>query len=64
MAAKKKQSEGREANDALPPGERPGLVSSEGVTRTGLRERQTAGPDGPDAGRIGETFKNPPGKIG
>jgi hypothetical protein len=58
----KKQSDGRERNDALPPGERPGLVSEAGIQRTGEKSRRQAGPDGPDAGRIGETFKSPPGK--
>lgn len=63
MSSKQQQSAGREANNALPPGERPGLVSSDGVTTTGLRERQTAGPDGPDAGKVGKTFKRPPGET-
>lgn len=63
MATKDEQSAGREANDALPAGERPGLISSKGVDRTGRREQQTAGPDGPDAGEIGKTFKHPPGEA-
>lgn len=54
------QSEGREKNAATPPGERPGLVSSEGVERTGQRSRKAAGPDGPDAGAVGATFKRSP----
>jgi hypothetical protein len=31
------------------------------VKRTGERERASAGPDGPDAAEIGDTFKRSPG---
>jgi hypothetical protein len=51
------QSPGRKANAAQPPGERPGLVSNAGTKRTGRKSRVAAGPDGPDAGAIGATFK-------
>lgn len=54
-------SPGREANDALPAGERPGLVSDEAAKKTGQKERRTAGPDGGDSREIGDTFKNSPG---
>jgi hypothetical protein len=50
-------SKGREANDALPPGQRPGLVSDKDTVKTGRKERRTAGPDGGDATEIGDTFK-------
>ena len=39
-------SPGREANEALPAGERPGLVSDADTRKTGQKERRTAGPDG------------------
>jgi hypothetical protein len=55
MDRKAKQSPGRERNDALPAAERPGLVSNEGVERTGLKETQTA-----KARKVGETFKRSP----
>lgn len=51
------QSPGRKANAAQPLGSRPGLVSDKGAQRTGEKARRAAGPDGPDAGAIGETFK-------
>jgi len=57
-------SKGREANKALPLGERPGLVSNEDTVKTGQKERRTAGPDGGDATEVGDTFKNSPdGKV-
>lgn len=54
------QTEGRSRNAATPPGERPGLVSSQAVKRTGERSRKAAGPDGPNAGAVGDTFKKTP----
>ena len=53
------QSPGRKANAAQPPGSRPGLVSDKAVQRTGEKSRRAAGPDGPDAAVVGETFKKP-----
>ena len=52
-----KQTDGRTANGAAPGGKPDGSTSSEKVVETGRREVKTAGPDGPDAGEIGETFK-------
>jgi hypothetical protein len=52
-----RQSAGRKANAAQPPGQRPGLVSRAGVKRTGEKSRRVAGPDGPDAAEVGDTFK-------
>jgi hypothetical protein len=52
-------SEGRKRNEALPLGQRSGLVSDTATKRTGLAERKSAGPDGPDATEIGNTFKDP-----
>jgi hypothetical protein len=54
-------SPGREANQALPAGERPGLVSDKDTKKTGQAESRTAGPDGGDSREIGDTFKNSPG---
>ena len=54
-------SKGREANEALPPGQRPGLVSDRDTVKTGEKSRQAAGPDGGDATEVGDTFKNSPG---
>lgn len=52
-------SEGREKNEALPLGERSGLVSNAATKRTAAAEQKSAGPDGPDATEIGDTFKGP-----
>jgi hypothetical protein len=51
------QTEGREANAAQKLGERRGTVSKEATERTGRASRQKAGPDGPDSGAVGKTFK-------
>ena len=54
------QPQGRERNAAQPLGERSGLAS-EGKTReVGKHERRTAGPDGPSAREVGDTFKRGP----
>ena len=50
-------SDGRRANGAQPLGERHGLVSKRQTKKTAEREQSSAGPDGPDAGEIGKTFK-------
>ena len=55
----KLNSEGRKRNDAQPLGQRSGLVSDAATKRTGKLSRQKAGPDGPDAGVVGKTFKGP-----
>lgn len=52
-----KQSEGRKANGADPGGKPDPATSSKAVDAVGKRETTTAGPDGPDASEIGETFK-------
>lgn len=56
-----KQSKGREDNAALPGGRPDGSTSEEAIKRTGLKARRAAGPDGPDATEIGDTFKAKPG---
>ena len=50
-------TDGRKANAAEPLGERPGLVSEKDVVKTGKAEQRSAGPDGPDAAEVGDTFK-------
>ncbi|CAN5474467.1 hypothetical protein BH10PSE1_BH10PSE1_35500 [soil metagenome] len=52
-----KQTEGREKNGAEPGGKPDGSTSEKAVRETGRREAESAGPDGPDAGEVGETFK-------
>ena len=52
-----KQTDGRAANGAEPGGKPDQLTPDDKVIATGKRETETAGPDGPDAGEIGETFK-------
>jgi hypothetical protein len=59
MSKEKNQTDGRKANAAQPLGEREGLISEKGAQRTGERSRIAAGPDGPDAGAVGATFKRP-----
>lgn len=53
----KDQTDGRKANGASPGGKPDPATSDAAVKRTGERSRVAAGPDGPDAGVIGETFK-------
>lgn len=55
----KPQTDGRKENAAQPLGERAGLVSEEDAERTAERSRRAAGPDGPDARKVGDTFKRP-----
>jgi hypothetical protein len=50
-------SQGRKANAAQPPGQRQGTASQESTRKAGIKERQSAGPDGPDAKAVGDTFK-------
>lgn len=56
----KQNSEGRERNDAQPLGERHGQSSHKATMRGGERSRRRAGPDGPDAREVGDTFKHRP----
>ena len=56
----KNQSEGRDDNGAIPPGKPDASTSDAAVRRTGERARRSAGPDGPDATVVGDTFKRPP----
>jgi hypothetical protein len=55
--AKSDNTPGRKANAAQPLGEREGLTSKRETKRTGEASRRAAGPDGPDSGVVGKTFK-------
>ncbi|WP_395942945.1 hypothetical protein [Brevundimonas sp.] len=57
----REQTKGREKNGAMPGGRPDETTPDEDIIRTGRRAAQAAGPDGPDAGVIGETFKSSPG---
>ena len=57
-----KQSQGRQHNAASPGGKPDPATSDEAVRRTGLKSRKAAGPDGPDATVVGDTFKTAPGQ--
>ena len=57
----REQSEGRDANGAIPGGKPDASTSDAAVRRTGEASRRKAGPDGPDAAEVGDAFKNSPG---
>jgi hypothetical protein len=50
-------TKGREENEAQPLGERQGTDSKRSTEKTGEAERRSAGPDGPSAKEVGDTFK-------
>jgi hypothetical protein len=50
-------TKGRDANAAQPLGERAGTASKVQTARTGKASQGRAGPDGPDSGAVGKTFK-------
>jgi hypothetical protein len=50
-------TKGRNANAAQPLGERAGTASKAETQRTGKISQSKAGPDGPDSGAVGKTFK-------
>lgn len=54
------QTDGRRKNGAIPAGRPDATTSDEAIKRVGQEERTTAGPDGPDATEIGNTFKAKP----
>lgn len=60
----REQTRGREKNGAMPGGRPDETTPEEDIIRTGRRSAEAAGPDGPDAGVIGETFKSRPGQSG
>lgn len=57
------QTEGPERNGATPAGKPEAATSDADVKRTGQRERRSAGPDGPDATAVGDTFKQRPSRA-
>ena len=59
MTADNDNTAGRERNDAMPLGERTGDDTQDRVKKQGRREKRSAGPDGPDAKTVGDTFKRP-----
>ena len=61
MSDDRTQSEGRDDNGAIPGGKPDASTSDAAVKRTGEASRRKAGPDGPDATEVGDTFKRPPG---
>ena len=54
-------TKGREANAAEPLGESTANGGRDSVAKTGEKSRRAAGPDGPDATEVGDTFKGPKG---
>ena len=52
-----KQTDGRKANGAAPAGKPDPSTPDKDVRAVGRHERTTAGPDGPDATEVGNTFK-------
>ena len=55
------QTPGRDDNGAIPLGRPDASTSDAEVKRNAERERETAGPDGPDATEVGDTFKRQSG---
>lgn len=62
MTDRPDQTEGREENGAIPPGKPDASTSDAAVKATGEQARRSAGPDGPDATQVGDTFKTAPVK--
>ncbi|MGQ3040977.1 MAG: hypothetical protein ACT6SD_01245 [Brevundimonas sp.] len=56
----REQTDGRKDNGASPGGKPDATTSDADVKRVGEASRRKAGPDGPDASEIGETFKRKP----
>jgi hypothetical protein len=61
IAMSEHNTKGREANEAEPLGESTANGGKAAVERTGEKSRRAAGPDGPDATEVGNTFKGPKG---
>lgn len=53
----RRQTKGREDNGATPAGAPDASTSKAAVEKTGEKATRSAGPDGPDATEIGDTFK-------
>ena len=52
-----KQTDGRRRNGASPGGKPDASTPTKNVEAVGGHERRSAGPDGPDATAVGNTFK-------
>ena len=52
-----RQTKGRDKNGAVPLGRPDESTPERDIQRTGERARRSAGPDGPDATEVGDTFK-------
>ncbi|WP_297507808.1 hypothetical protein [uncultured Caulobacter sp.] len=52
---------GRSGNEAEKLGDYTALGGEKKIQRTGEKSRVRAGPDGPDATEVGDTFKGPKG---
>ena len=55
------QTDGRDDNGAIPLGRPDASTSDAAVKRNAEREKKSAGPDGPDATEVGDTFKKQSG---
>lgn len=53
-------TDGRKDNEAEALGDFTALGGSKKVQKTGEESRRRAGPDGPDAAEVGDTFKKQP----
>lgn len=53
-------TQGRRENAAQPLGDRDGTDAQQRAEKAAERERHSAGPDGPDAREVGDTFKKQP----
>ena len=60
--SKQPNTDGRKANASEPMGDFTALGGRDSVQRTGEASRRRAGPDGPDATEVGDTFRGPAGK--
>lgn len=59
-----RQSDGRRKNGAEPGGKPDQTTPEDKVVKVGRKETRTAGPDGPDAREVGDTFKQHAGQNG
>ncbi|MFC7376958.1 hypothetical protein [Brevundimonas sp. GCM10030266] len=55
-----KQTEGRRRNGAVPGGRPDETTPEDAILKVGRQSRRKAGPDGPDAREVGDTFKRKP----
>lgn len=54
------QTPGRKANGAIPAGRPDATTSDKEIEKVGRESTRRAGPDGPDATEVGNTFKRRP----